>query len=227
MGDSRSLPCVTCHASCCQYPAPVTSLDAVRLQRDLGRPLPDFTTLVDRDPDGIGFRLRPGGRRFRIVLSRRTTLHLRGWCTFFDPDHRPGGCTIYAARPAPCRVYPATLRYGLIGLRDPAACPDGAWTADSPLWGDSWRRTVQRAVTEQLIDHAINTAWNRAVGRPGELPGDAAGQEQDADDATAFRRYLEWVGEVCGRLDERTGCLDRSRPLSPEAVSAAKAMLRG
>jgi Fe-S-cluster containining protein len=230
MGDSASLPCLNCHASCCQYPVPMTALDAVRMQRDLGRPLPEFTTLSDRDPDGVGFRLRRAGPRLRIMLSRRTTVHLRGWCVFFDPDQHPGGCTSYAARPAPCRVYPATLRYGRVELRDPAACPAGAWTADTPLWGDSWRRTVRRAVIEQLIDQVINTAWNRAVAgtprRSGDEADDVIDDEPDPGDEAAFRRYLDWVGEVCGRLDEHTGCLDRSRPLAPEAVAAAKAMLR-
>jgi Fe-S-cluster containining protein len=230
MGDPSPLPCVTCHASCCQYRAVVTSLDAVRMQRALGRTITDFTTLIDHDPDGVGFRLRPGGRRFRIALAHRTTLPLRGWCTFFDPDHHPGGCTIYSARPTPCRVYPAAIRFGRIELRMPAACPDGAWTAGSPLWGESWRRTAQRAVTEQMIDHVINVAWNRAIDPLAGTSGGAPPEDRETDAETSaeapFRRYLQWVVEVCERLDSHTGCLDRAQPLSPAAVTAAKAMLR-
>lgn len=224
-----ALPCVTCHASCCRLTLPITALDAVRMHRDLGRPIAEFTALSAHDPDRVGFRLRPDGERHRLVLARQAQGALAGWCSFFDPAHPGGGCTVYGARPMPCRMYPATLRFGEVVLREPNRCPSGAWTPGTALWGSSWRRTAERTVAEQVIDFGVNIAWNRAmsVQAPDAQTADtvAAGTPAKAP-VDIVQRYLDWVTEVYLAIDHRTGCLDRTAPLSPDVVTAVKAMLR-
>jgi Fe-S-cluster containining protein len=186
---------------------------------ELGPPIAEFTTPNEHDPDGIGFRLEPGGHRFRIALAKHQTSDLRGWCTFFHPDERAGGCTVYGSRPMPCRVFPATLQFGRVALRDPTVCPDGVWTSGTALWQESWRRTAERSVTEQLVDFAVNTAWNRTLQLPPGPRGDPT------DDADAYRRYIDWVTAIYLALDHNTGCLDRATPLAPSTVVAAKSLL--
>jgi Fe-S-cluster containining protein len=225
VSEPAPLPCVTCHATCCSYTVPITALDTVRLQTDLRRSAVEFTTLTDRDPDRVGFRLQPGGPRLRIVLAKQTTGELRDWCTFFRAGGSAGGCSVYSARPMPCRMFPAVLSCGRIELRVPAPCPGGAWGPGTALWGDSWRANAERTVTEQLLDFVVNVAWNRVVCAGSAVDaarGAEPGAAQLADDYVA---YLDWVGAIYRSLDRHTGCLDRRGPIDPAAIAAAKSLL--
>ena len=193
------------------------------MQRDLGRSAAEFTVLTERDPDRVGFRLRAGGPRLRILLAKQAAGELRGWCTFFRAGGSAGGCSIYPARPMPCRMFPATLTYGRVELRVPAPCPDGAWDQGTALWGQSWRMTAERTVTEQLLDFALNVAWNRTV-RSAALPG--PDHEPGTETATGYAAYLDWADAIYRALDRHTGCLDRRGPIDPAAVAAVKSLLR-
>jgi Fe-S-cluster containining protein len=194
------LPCDTCDESCCRsYIVTVTGLDVFRISRGLRLAPERFVVAVELQPSDHGFRIDTGSNLHRLALDKRADPGREGWCVFWEPaDSGAGRCGIYRHRPGVCRTYPATLVDGEVALRDDVLCPAGSWGPASGLLSDIWRRRAEQQYAELEIDAMVNTWWNDHF-RPAETAGvPAAGAKGDA-----YRRYLNFLSTLYGRMDER------------------------
>lgn len=92
--------CAKCPGFCCSYPAiPVTRRDVARLARHFG--------ITEAEAEAKFCRRAHGYKR---ILGRKKDGHFGRICRFFDTRLRR--CTVYHARPATCRAYPAAKRCG-------------------------------------------------------------------------------------------------------------------
>ena len=97
----RFYNCLRCPAYCCTYPQiPVKNKDIRRLAKHFGLSEEKARKKFTKKGEEKGSR----------VLRHRDDHIFETACMFLDPDTR--GCTIYNARPSPCREYPGTARCG-------------------------------------------------------------------------------------------------------------------
>lgn len=92
--------CLKCPGYCCSYP--VIALDKRDVERLAKHHGIDFETARKR------FTRADHGKKY--VMRRKPDQHFGRICRFFDTEARR--CTIYKARPAVCRQYPAEKRCG-------------------------------------------------------------------------------------------------------------------
>lgn len=120
--DGATSPCRanSCRACCFDTEMPLLSEDLDRLQRVTGRDPGSFSVA---DPE-------TGGRR----LANED-----GHCVFLDT----AGCTVYADRPAGCRIYPL--------VHDPDR-EEGVLDEDCPYRGGFRIRENDRTALRSLVD---------------------------------------------------------------------------
>ncbi|MCB1510361.1 MAG: YkgJ family cysteine cluster protein [Hyphomicrobiaceae bacterium] len=92
--------CLKCPGYCCSYPVIVLT------KRDVQR-LAKHHDLTFEQAEKRFTRSDHGHKR---IMKRKDDVHYGRICQFFDTELRR--CTIYAARPAICRAYPAEDRCG-------------------------------------------------------------------------------------------------------------------
>jgi len=115
-------PCIEqrCRACCHDTEMPLLVEDVERLAAHTGRGRDDFAM-----PDGAG------GLRLR---------NRDGACVFLGPD----GCTVYAARPAGCRLYPLVWDPDAAAAHLDEGCPYRAAFRPRPKDAAALRRLVDR-----------------------------------------------------------------------------------
>jgi Fe-S-cluster containining protein len=103
--------CTGC-GNCCREPLlPITDLDLLRLIKETRRRPKDLVSWVsaqqiDLDDEPEAFVRLGEGKRVMTLRQRRSG------CIFLGIDRR---CTIYAARPTGCRVFPFDTKFGKTG----------------------------------------------------------------------------------------------------------------
>ncbi len=91
---SQKYDCSKCPGYCCAYPViTVTKRDVERLARHHGLSLEEAERRFTRADHG-----------YKRILKRKPDEHYGRICRFFDTDTR--NCSIYAARPSTCRIFP-------------------------------------------------------------------------------------------------------------------------
>jgi Fe-S-cluster containining protein len=161
-------PCDACDARCCRaYVVPLTGDDAWRLTRATGVPLHRLVACApQREPDGPGFLLEPGGPLQQLVLAAQAC-HPMAPCAFLRAEDGVGRCGVYAARPRACRRFPAVRAGGAVAAREGTPCPPGAWTA-ARMRGLSWRVALAREEREAALWGEVVADWNRRLRARGE-----------------------------------------------------------
>jgi Fe-S-cluster containining protein len=174
-------PCDRCDARCCRvYVVPLTGDDAWRLSRATGVPLHRLVACApQREPDGPGFLLAPGGPGHVLVLAAQAC-HPMAPCAFLREEGGIGRCGAYAARPRACRRFPAVRVGGGIAAREGTPCPPGAWSA-AHLAGLSWRVALAREEREAALYGEVVADWNGRVNARG---------------ATTVLAWLDHLGET-------------------------------
>jgi Fe-S-cluster containining protein len=141
------------------YVVPLTGDDAWRLARATGVPLHRLVACApQREPDGPGFLLEPGGALHQLVLAAQAC-HPMAPCAFLSTDGAAGRCGAYAARPRACRRFPAVRRGGAGVAREGTPCPPGAWSA-ARMAGLSWRVALAREERETALYGEVVADWN-------------------------------------------------------------------
>ncbi len=121
-----SYDCIKCPAYCCSYPViAVTKRDVARLAKHFGI-----------SPEEAERRFTKSAHGHKRVLRRKADPHFGKACRFLDSRTRR--CTIYAARPAICRTFPAEKRCGYYDFlefeRRHQNDPEFIATTDNGLW---------------------------------------------------------------------------------------------
>ncbi len=89
--------CSKCPAYCCSYPRiAVTDFDIARLARHFGLP-------VEIARKRFTYRYKTREHDEQLLRHRKDDV-FKSVCRFLDREERR--CTIYAARPGVCRIYP-------------------------------------------------------------------------------------------------------------------------
>lgn len=95
-----SYDCLKCPGYCCSYPVIVlTKKDVQRLAEHFGSSFDTVQEKFTRSDHG-----------YKRIMRRKKDQHFGRICQFFDTEERR--CTIYEARPAICREFPAEKRCG-------------------------------------------------------------------------------------------------------------------
>ncbi len=156
--------CTGC-GNCCKDPLlPLTDVDIVRIQQRAGDDARDFVRWVDRmgidmDDEPEAFvRLRQGKR---VMVMRQG----RGGCHFLGADDR---CTIYASRPAGCRIFPFDPTYtqqGKLRRLKLIQATDCKYELDGENDPDTLRELHQRHESATAAYQARVAEWNREQAR--------------------------------------------------------------
>jgi uncharacterized protein len=86
--------CLKCPGYCCSYPViEVKDKDAARIAKHFDLPLAKAEKKYFKAAHG-----------YKRIMRRKADEHFGKICQFFDTDARR--CTIYAARPSTCRIFP-------------------------------------------------------------------------------------------------------------------------
>ena len=118
--------CSKCPAYCCTYPVIVVTIrDVLRLAKHFGI-----------SPEEAERKFTKSAHGHKRVLRRRTDAYFGRACRFLDQKTRR--CTIYSARPAVCRQFPAEERCGYYDFLDferrHQNDPEFVATTDNGLW---------------------------------------------------------------------------------------------
>ncbi len=90
----KKYDCLKCPGYCCSYPViEVKDRDAARIARHFNMPLDKAEKKFFKSSHG-----------YKRVMRRKKDKHFGRICQFFDTEARR--CTIYEARPWPCRDFP-------------------------------------------------------------------------------------------------------------------------
>lgn len=90
----KKYDCLKCPGYCCSYPViEVKDRDAARIARHFNMPLDKAEKKFFKSSHG-----------YKRVMRRKKDKHFGRVCQFFDTEARR--CTIYEARPWPCRDFP-------------------------------------------------------------------------------------------------------------------------
>ena len=121
-----SYNCIKCPAYCCSYPViVVTKRDVARLAKHFGL-----------SPEEAERKFTKSAHGHKRVMRRKADPHYGRACRFLNPETRR--CTVYEARPAVCRSFPAEKRCGyydfLIFERRHQKDPEHVATTDNGLW---------------------------------------------------------------------------------------------
>lgn len=150
--------CATCNGRCCyDVVVRVTGLDAWRIRTRQGLEYAQFIDVrPEEEPTQESFQI---GNRHCSMFLGKSAIQPRA-CTFLM--HLPGEirrCGIYAERPRVCSVYPMTLRFGALDLRDDVQCEPTNWnlaTLDYPGWRDALLEyTLERFLFARMV-----ALWN-------------------------------------------------------------------
>jgi Fe-S-cluster containining protein len=167
--------CTTCGDCCRRHRVALTHHDLARLERVAPNPVERLVEWlapdrVDLDAESASFVTLPQGPRL-LVLA-----HANAACRFLTSDNR---CSVYAARPRDCAMYPFVLerderrRPVRLAVFDPAGCGERGptpadlemlATADAERWAelDDYRALVRRwnrlAQHRRRFGHHIGTA---------------------------------------------------------------------
>lgn len=182
--------CQNCHAGCCRaFAIPLTGVDILRIERDLGL---DFWDFVCRWADHNGTIAQSYAPQFYfeddpetpyVICSTHTdSTFLPGTtkCRFLvecppDAEHPLGQarCGIYGQRPLPCRVFPSKLNESaeLAILTDVPSCGRSSGEPAYNLCPTEWTAsdldpldTMQNLVVakyEMTFFHQLAAIWNR------------------------------------------------------------------
>lgn len=148
--------------------------DAWRIKRAQGLEFSQFVVAqIENDPHGDAFRI--GEKSYAMFLGKNPAAPSA--CTFlmhFPDDVRR--CGIYAERPLVCAVYPMTLRFGAVDLRDDVVCKTSNWDMAN-LTYPKWRRAILEHHLESATYFRVAQHWNEGA------PADAALED--------YYRYVE------------------------------------
>jgi Fe-S-cluster containining protein len=173
-------PCNQCPGHCCQPVGALSVTEAVRMFATLELS-PDL--VVERrpaDPNRVKTRREPEPIALEGEGEVQLFMRLKDrWCPFLHHVGTRGMCSIYALRPAICRVYPFELVWDGTHMRvgTTTYCPSGwlqddetrtrleatmvQWDADVALHQKvlrSWKRRKQGPRTwEAFVEHAVRT----------------------------------------------------------------------
>ena len=92
--------CLKCPGYCCSYPVIVLK------KRDVER----LATHFDVSFEAAENKFTRSDHGYKRIMKRKKDEHYGRICQFFDTDARR--CTVYEARPAICRQFPAEKRCG-------------------------------------------------------------------------------------------------------------------
>jgi len=184
----RSLPllrfrCTGC-GNCCRDPLlPLTDADLHRVADHTGLPASEIIKWVDRH----GIELSGEPESFVTLRTGRRVMvlrHVQGHCRFLGADDR---CTIYAARPLGCRIFPFDPDFNrkgeMVRLRmiEATDCPYEKDGKNSKVE----IRTLHRQTEAELAAyHARVVEWNRAQ----------RARVRRGLTAATPREYLEFLG---------------------------------
>jgi Fe-S-cluster containining protein len=205
--------CAGCTGNCCRdVVVRVTGFDAWRIRRGQRLEYEQFVEVrADEDPLGESFRI--GDQSCSLFLTKSAVDPAS--CVFLM--NLPGDmrrCGIYADRPTVCAVYPMTLRYGSVELREDVRCAPSDWNLaqlDYPYWRGAF---LEYAVERRLFGRVVET-WNRRA--PFEDEGPARER---------FFRYLDDATEALVRARDRLGAEATEAALGT-ALEAICGMLLG
>ena len=203
--------CAGCTGNCCRdVVVRVTGFDAWRIRRGQRLEYDQFVEVrADEDPLGETFRI--GDQSCSLFLTKSAVDPAS--CVFLM--NLPGDvrrCSIYADRPAVCAVYPMTLRYGTVELREVVRCAPSDWNMakrDYPHWREAF---LGYAVERRLFGRVVE-AWNRHAPFEDEEPARAR-----------FFRHLDAATEALVAARDRLGAEGTEEALGA-ALDASCAML--
>ena len=203
--------CAGCTGNCCRdVVVRVTGFDAWRIRRGQRLEYDQFVEVrPDEDPMAETFRI--GDESCSLFLGKSAVDPAA--CVFLM--NLPGDvrrCGMYADRPTVCAVYPMTLRYGSIELREDVRCTPADWnmaTLDYPLWREAF---LGYAVERRLFGRFAG-AWNLRAPFEDAEPG-----------RERFFRHLDGVTEAMVAARDRLGAGGTEAALGA-ALDAACAML--
>lgn len=156
-----SFRCTACGNCCRDLRVPLTSADLQRLMRQSGETASQIVAWLE--PEAVDMTGEPGS--FVLLTQRRalmTLAHRDGACRFLGADQR---CSVYAERPASCRLFPFAPSFGPRGglrrlrLLSGTACErahDGRNDPHALRVADERRWAEHRAYLLQV------SSWNRA-----------------------------------------------------------------
>jgi len=188
-GSTEKAPCVGCQAGCCRaFAVPLTGTDVIRIMREQGHSFGEF---VCRWADREGLISRQIAPQFLfeddpetpyvigLLQNESTALPGSAKCRFLvelpaesEPALFPSVCSIYASRPAACRVFPFRFEpSGQVGVQPDVTAGD---RKQLPLCPSRWIVTeAQRSKAEtDLTDclqqmelfRLVAERWNAAPG---------------------------------------------------------------
>jgi len=156
--------------TCCHTTKVVLSgLDIWRITQALELMPWEYTRYSDAPDDAMdGFRLRPEGPRYQVVLAKRGEVGPDGAPCIFLLKTNDGHaqCGLGSLRPKVCQVFPATVVDDLLRVQS-GACTCRRW---SLLDLDVDRETAQlREMLEEAAEYSgIVAEWNNRLEAAGE-----------------------------------------------------------
>lgn len=153
--------CASCNGACCyNVIVRIMGYDAWRIKRAQALEFSQFVVAqVEAEPKSDGFRI--GEEHYAMFLGKNPVAP--NACTFlmhFPDDVRR--CGIYAERPRVCSVYPMTLRFGAVDLRDDVVCKASNWDM-ATLTYPKWRRAILEHNLESVAYYRVAQHWNDAA----------------------------------------------------------------
>lgn len=159
--------CLSCEGRCCSaYRVPLTGDDVWRIVQAQRLAPALFVQREPEDyPSATGFRLRPNGPTWAILLRHQYDRRNERPCIFLM--HLRAGvarCGIYPHRPLACQTYPMRFHPDGVAPRDDMLCPPGSWIGVAEQPGE-WRERLARQDVEWDRYAGVVQVWNTAVDR--------------------------------------------------------------
>jgi Fe-S-cluster containining protein len=174
--------CTRCGECCRHVRVPLTHRDLARLASGVSRPVHEFVEFLSAAEIDM-----TGEPETQVILDcgpRHMVLrHVDASCTFLDAE---GSCSVYEARPVPCRTYPLVATFGRRGgvrrlrlLRG----SDCEATRDGRVDVATLRSDTQDQADELREYAEVVTSWNRLQKHRARL-AHALGSSED---------FLRWL----------------------------------